>query len=217
MPNWLKELLDAKKLDKDIAETISQKLSNLENEVKEYKTKFEDTQKTLNEVTKSKEKFENELANLDEKIKKAKEEGKSELVSELEKERSEKQSLMEKLQTLETKNKELTINTELSKVLDNVGVIDKEVVGLVLKNFVDINEEGKVIFKNGDEILDLDVGTNKFLENKPHLLRANGQAGSGANANNPSGATKKRSEMNVAEKAQFIASNGRDAYENLPN
>ena len=217
MPNWLKELLDAKKLDKDIAETISQKLSNLENEVKEYKTKFEDTQKTLNEVTKSKEKFESELANLDEKIKRAKEEGKSELVSELEKERNEKQSLMEKLQTLESKNKELTINTELSKVLENVGVIDKEVAELALKNFVDVNEDGKVIFKNGDEIVDLDIGAKKFFENKPHLLQANGQAGSGANANNPSGATKKRSEMNVAEKAQFIASNGRDAYENLQN
>ena len=213
--DFIKKLLKEGKISQDVAQGIEEKFSALQKQAEEYKAKLEETQKTLNEVSESKSKLENELNNLDEKIKKAKEEGKAELVKELEAERAEKQELMQKLNTLEAKNKELTINSELSKILDEIGVVDKEVASLALKHFVDV-EDGKVIFKNGEEVLDLKTGASKFFENKPHLLTSKGNQGSGANNPTNQGGIKKRGEMSLEEKAEFIAQNGREAYEQLP-
>ena len=213
--DYIKKLLEEGKISQDVAQGIEEKFNALQKEAEEYKSKLEETQKTLQEVTESKGKLENELNNLDEKIKKAKEEGKAELVKGLEAERAEKQELMQKLNTLESKNKELTINSELSKILDEIGVVDKEVASLALKHFADV-EDGKVVFKNGEEVLDLKTGASKFFENKPHLLVSKGQEGSGANNPTNQGGIKKRSEMNLAEKSEFIAQNGREAYEQLP-
>jgi len=212
--DFIKKLLEEGKISQEVAQALEEKFNALQKEAQEYKTKFEETQKTLEDVTKSKEKLENELTSLDEKIKKAKEEGKKELVTELEAERVEKQELMQKLNSLEAKNKELTINTELSKVLDEVGVIDKEVASLALKHFVDV-ENGKIVFKNGEEVLNLKDGANKFFENKPHLLASKGGNGSGATNPTNQGGGKKRSEMSLEEKTEFIAQNGREAYEQL--
>ena len=213
--DFIKKLLEEGKISQEVAQILEEKFNSLQKEAEDYKTKFEETQKTLNEVTESKSKLEQELNSLDEKIKKAKEEGKAELAASLEAERTEKQELMQKLNTLESKNKELTINTELSKVLDEIGVVDKEVAALALKHFADV-EDGKVVFKNKDEVLDLKSGASKFFENKPHLLSSKGLQGSGANNPTNQGGIKKRSEMSVSEKAEFIAQNGREAYEQLP-
>ena len=213
--DFIKKLLEEGKISQEVAQVLEEKFTALQREAEEYKAKFEETQKTLQEVTESKSKLEQELNSLDEKIKKAKEEGKAELVKELEAERAERQELMQKLNTLEAKNKELTINTELNKILDEIGVVDKEVAALALKHFVDV-EDGKVVFKNGEEALDLKTGASKFFENRPHLLASKGLQGSGANNPTNQGGIKKRSEMSLEEKAEFIAQNGREAYEQLP-
>jgi len=213
--DFIKKLLEEGKISQEVAQVLEEKFTALQKEAQEYKSKFEETQKTLQEVMESKNKLENELSNLDEKIKKAKEEGKAELVKELEAEKAEKQELMQKLTSLEAKNKELTINTELNKILDEIGVVDKEVATLALKHFVDV-EDGKVVFKNGEELLDLKEGASKFFENKPHLLASKGSNGSGATNPLNQGGIKKRSEMSLEEKTEFIAKNGREAYEQLP-
>jgi len=213
--DFIKKLLEEGKISQEVEQILEEKFTALQKEAQEYKTKFEETQKTLQEVMESKNKLENELSNLDEKIKKAKEEGKAELVKELEAEKAEKQELMQKLTSLEAKNKELTINTELNKILDEIGVVDKEVASLALKHFVDV-EDGKVVFKNGEEVMDLKDGASKFFENKPHLLASKGNSGSGATNPLNKGGIKKRSEMSLEEKAEFIAKNGREAYEQLP-
>jgi len=213
--DFLKKLIEEGKLSEDVAKVIEEKFRALEAELNDIKAKYEETQKTLNEVTASKEKLESELNSLEEKIKKAKEEGKAELVKELEAQKEEKQNLMQKLSELESKNKELLVEKELSRVLDEIGVVDKEVAALALKHFVDV-EDGKVVFRNGEEIKDLVEGAKSFFENKPHLLKSQGQAGSGAGNNTIQGGVKRKSEMNIAQKAEYIANYGKEAYEKLP-
>jgi len=179
----LQELLGAGKISEEAAKAIDddlgKELKKLRDEAAEWRVKYKELNQTYEEVAKSKTSLEEQAKNLDERIKKAKEEGKKELVKELEAQKKEKEELSKKLAELETTSKALRIENALNKVLGSYDVIDKDIVAEVLKSKIDVID-GETKFKDG---LPLEEGVKKFFEEKPHLLKPKGNAGSGAGGN----------------------------------
>ena len=194
----LQQLLEAGKISEEAAkaidEDLSKELKKLRDEAAEWRVKYKELNETYEEVVNSKTSLEKQLKSLDEKIAKAKEEGKAELVKELEAERASKEELQTKLQQLEATSKSLRIENALNKALGAYEVIDPEVVAEVLKSKIDV-VEGEVKFKDG---LPLEDGVRKFFDSKPHLLKAKGNEGSGAGNNpNTGGAPKTITELHL--------------------
>ncbi len=183
----LQQLLEAGKISEEAAKAIdanlSTELKKLRDEAAEWRVKYKELSQTYEEVVNSKTSLEEQLKSLDERIAKAKEEGKKELVKELEAQKKEKEELSKKLAELERTSKSLRIENALNKALSAYDVIDPEVVAEVIKQRVDVID-GEVKFKDGKS---LDEGIKEFFENKPHLLKAKGNGGSSAGANKGAG------------------------------
>ena len=183
----LQKLLEAGKISEEAAKEIDNdlgaELKKLRDEAAEWRVKYKELSQTYEEVASSKNSLEEQLKSLDERIAKAKEEGKKELVKELEAQKKEKEELQTKLQQLEATSKSLRIENALSKAIGSYEVIDPEVVAEVIKQRVDVID-GEVKFKDGKS---LDDGIKEFFENKPHLLKAKGNEGSGAGSNSGTG------------------------------
>jgi len=175
----IQNLLEAGKISEEAAKAIdgevSKIISDLRDEAASWRVKYKELNQTYEEVINSKNSLEEQLKNLDERIKKAKEEGKKELVKELEAQKKEKEELSKKLAELEKTSKALRIENALNRVLSKYEVIDKEIVADVLKTKLDVID-GEVKFSDGKS---LDDGIKEFFENKPHLLKSKGSAGSG--------------------------------------
>ena len=176
----LEKLLGAGKISEEVAKEIdtdlSGELKKLRDESAKWRTKYNELNSTYEEVVSSKSKLEEQVKNIDEKIQKAKDEGKKELVTELEKEKQEKSELMQKLNELENTTKTLKIENALSKVLAIYEVLDSEIVSDVLKSKLQVVDD-EIKFSDG---LPLEDGVKKFFETKPHLLKPKGNEGSGA-------------------------------------
>ena len=183
----LQQLLEAGKISEEAAKAIDEEVAKIIKEARDeaagWRVKYKELNKTYEEVVASKTTLEEQLKSLDERIKKAKEEGKAELVKELEAERASKSELQEKLQMLEKTNKQIRIENALNRALNSYDVIDRDVVAEVLKSRIDVIDD-EVRFKDGTP---LDEGIKKFFEEKPHLLKAKGTVGSGAGANTKTG------------------------------
>ena len=176
----LERLLGAGKISEEVAKEIdtdlSGELKKLRDESASWRTKYNELNNTYEEVVSSKSKLEEQVKSIDEKINKAKEDGKKELVTELEKEKQEKSDLMQKLSEMENTSKALRIENALSKALATYEVLDNEIVSDVLKGKLQV-VENEIKFSDG---LPLEEGVKKFFETKPHLLKPRGNEGSGA-------------------------------------
>jgi len=183
----LQKLLEAGKISEEAAKEIDNdlgaELKKLKDEAAEWRVKYKELSQTYEEVASSKNSLEEQLKSLDERIAKAKEEGKKELVKELEAQKKEKEELTNKLKQLEATSKSLRVENALNKALSAYEVIDPEVVAEVIKQRVDVID-GEVKFKDGKS---LDDGIKEFFESKPHLLKAKGNGGSGAGSNSTAG------------------------------
>ena len=183
----LKELLESDTISKEVADAldseIQTELTSLRNEAKSYREKYDELNTTFNEVSESKKSLETQVTSLDEKIKQAKEDGKKELVDELEKERNEKNELVDKFNKVEATNKKLKIENSLSKSLSGFDLIDAEIVSEVLSVKLELKDDA-VIFNDGKSLED---GLKNFFDSKPHLLKAKGSNGSGADADGSGG------------------------------
>lgn len=210
----IEELLEAGKLDKEVAEALDTEigaaLKALRDENAQYRTKNKELSQSLEEITSSKSELEKQLGDLDDRIKKAREEGKSELVAQLEKERAEKDKLKETLNSISEKNKELTIQNTIQSALSEYEVIDPEIVQLAVRQYIDLGEDGTPKFKNGDAILPVQDGLKQFFENKPQLLKSTGGGGSGAGAGGQGGGKMTKAEFlskSPAEQAEITSAN----------
>jgi len=199
-------LLEAGKIGKEDAEAldaeVSKALKDLRDESAKLRNEKKELAQSLEEVKGSKEQLAKQVENLDERIKKAKEEGKSELVTQLEAERAEKETLKASLEEIERKNRALTAQSALQSALSKFEVIDGDVVGAVLLPNLEVTDSG-VKYKDGENVLDVEEGLKKFFEAKPHLLKSKGQPGSGAGAGGEGGTTKKWSEMSATERLEL--------------
>ena len=182
----IEELLEAGKLTKEVAEALDAEVStamkSLRDENAQYRTKNKELSQSLEEITNSKSELEKQLGDLDKRIEKAREDGKGELVTQLEAEKAEKDKLKETLNAISEKNRELTIQNTIQSALSEYDVIDAELVQLAVKQHIELGEDGTAKFKNGDAILPVQDGLKQFFENKPQLLKSAGSGGSGAGA-----------------------------------
>ncbi len=220
----LQELLEAGKIEAGVAEALDAEISTVlkekNDEAAKWRVKYQDLNKSYEEVLSSKGELESQIQGIDEKIAKAKEEGKGELVKELEAERGQKEELAKKLGELEATTKNLKIENELSKALSGFEYepVDSEIVSEYLKNrFVELDGDS-VKFKNGDTLVDLTDGLKTLVEQRPNLFKAKGVGGSGAgNSGTSGGGAKKRSDMSDEEADAFIQEHGQEAYMKLPS
>jgi len=217
MYDELKVLLEAGKITEDEAKTVhaayEARIKKADDEAAKYRTRAKELSESLEELKGSKETLQKQLASLDERIKKAKEEGKSELAAQLEAERAEKQTLQSTLEQVEAKNRELVMQSALQKALSKHAVVDPEVVAAALERRL-VVEEGSVRFKDGESLLDVESGVAKFLEDRPQLLKAGGTPGSGKS--NERGGGLRKSAMSDESAAEYIQKHGMDAYLALP-
>lgn len=180
----VKELLDNSSISKETAEAldteIQKELKVVRDEAKDYRLKLKELQETFNEVSDSKKSLEEQVTGLDEKIAKAKEDGKKELVKDLEREKTEKNELVEKFNKLESTNKALRIDNSLNSALSSYDMLDSDLVSLAIKQSLSI-VEGEVKFNDGKSLED---GIKAFFESKAHMLKSKGNAGSGSENNN---------------------------------
>lgn len=218
----LQELLEAGKIDNDVAETLDSEigvaLKEKNDEAAKWRIKYQELNKSYEEVLGSKTELESQLQSLDERIQKAKEDGKSELAKELEAERAQKEELAKKLGELEKTTRDLKIENELSKALSSFEYepVDIELVGEYLKGrHVDLLDDG-VKFKDGDTVLDLNDGLKRLAEQRPNLFKAKGVAGSGNENGSNGGGIKKRSQLSDEEADAYIQEHGQEAYMKLP-
>jgi len=182
----LQQLLEAGKISKEAAEAldaeISLELKKLRDESASWRVKYQDLNKNYESISKTKEELEAKLSNFDKEIQKAKDEGKSELVKELEKERTQIQELQANLENISKENRALKVQSGIDRALQNYEVIDKELVSSYIRNLVEFKDDN-LKFKKGDSLLDLEEGLKSFFEDKAHLLKSKGQGGSGTEKN----------------------------------
>lgn len=189
MLDVIKELLEAGVIGDEETATkidaaVTEKLAKpLREENAQWRVKYQDTLKALEEVKTTKEKLEATVGSLDEKIAKAKEEGKSELVVELEKERAEREELAKKLGEYEAVSKKYRIETEIRRAFDGFDYepIDPDVLELI-KSKADIDGENVVV--GGKPVSE---ALKEYVEAKPALFRAKGKGGSGVGGEPPHG------------------------------
>ena len=210
----LKELLESDTISKAVADAldgeIQTELTSLRNEAKSYREKYDELNTTFNEVSESKKSLEAQVTSLDEKIKQAKEDGKKELVDELEKERNEKNELVDKFNKVEATNKKLKIENSLSKSLSGFDLIDAEIVSEVLSVKLELKDDA-VIFNDGKSLED---GLKNFFDSKPHLLKAKGNVGSGADGDGSGVTAKAFKDMSIDERSELHRTN-KELYDKL--
>ncbi|BAF69585.1 hypothetical protein [Nitratiruptor sp. SB155-2] len=219
----LQEMLEAGKISEEVAKAlddeIGKALKDVRDEAASWRVKYKELQQNYEEVAKSKEKLEAELSSLDEKIQKAKEEGKNELVKELEAERNEKEELTKRLSELEASARNLRIENELSRALSKFEYepIDSEIVADFLKSrHIDV-VDGEIRFKKGDELMPLEEGLKAIVEERPNLFKAKGNPGSGIESTQSGNWSKKKSEMSDDEIEEFVQKHGQEAFLQLPD
>lgn len=183
----VKELLESGAINQEVADKFEGEWKNhtkiLNDENKDLRTKNENLTKSYEQLAESNKTLDERLAGIDDEIKQAKLDGKNELVSQLEAERTEKAELQKNLENFRNENQKLTIDSGISKALSDFDVLDSEVVSNTIRLNTIIGDDGKLMYKQGDGVVPLNDGVTSFFETKPNLLKAKGNTGSGAGGN----------------------------------
>jgi len=186
----IKELLDEGTISQAAADAldgeVSVALKEKNDEAASWRVKYQDLNKNFEAISKTKDDLESKLSGFDEAIKKAKEDGKGELVKELETQRASTQEIQANLEAIQNENKNLKIQTALSGALSKYDVIDNDLVSTFIRGNVELNGDA-LIYKNGDSSMSIEDGLKGFFDEKQHLLKAQGNSGSGAGTNGNSG------------------------------
>jgi len=203
----LEELLEAGKLDKEVAELIdaefSTALKELREEAAKYRTKLKEAEGAY------KEQLEEKTKELKEALEKAKAEGAESIAKEYE---AKLNAVEAEKAEYERKAKDALIEASVNGVLASENVVDPEIAKLYIKSHLEVDGDN-VFIKVGDERLTMESGAKKLFEQKPHLLSSSGNGGSNSGGGGGSSYTgKKKSEMSAADKASFIKDNGQEAY-----
>ena len=189
----VKELLDSGEISQEKADLLttewkahSKKLNDENKALREAK---DELSKNYEEVLKSKSDLDAQMNSLEERIAKAKEEGQSEIVKELEAERASKEELQKSLSNLQKANTDLRLDNVVSKTFKNFDVKDshRETTEFMLRSRVTVDEDGNPIYKVGDEVLPVEDGFKAYFEANPDQLKPKGDGGSGAGNGGGSG------------------------------
>ena len=204
----LTQLLEAGKITEDVAKEIdgdiSPEFSKLRDESASWRVKYQDLNKSYESVSKAKDELESKLGGFDEQIAKAKEDGKSELVKELEAQKSQLQETQATLEAISKQNKELKIETMLKNALSKFDVIHTGAAESLLEKFVELDGDD-LKYKDGENILNLDDGLSKFFKSNSELLKTAGSDKDGGGTDNGGTSFKDKSfsELSLDEKTEL--------------
>lgn len=213
----IKELLESGGLSEEVAnaldDEVSSELKTLRDESASWRVKYQELNTKFDSISKTKNDLEEKLGSIDEQIKKAKEQGKAELASELETYKKSQSELKANLEAIQAENQSLLIKNSLQNELSKYKLIDNDVVMAVLSPKVEI-KDSQVIYKDGNTSIGLEDGIKAFFENKPHLLSAQGNGGSGSDGGGNSYANKKLSELSATQRMELAKKDPKE-YERL--
>lgn len=217
----IKQQLEAGGISNEVAEVIDAEvkkaLKNVNDENATLRNKNKDLSSSFEEVSTSKGQLEEQMKSLDERIAQAKEDGKGELVKELNAEREAKDVLQKSLEGLQKANTGLKLDRAVSETLKTFDIRDdhRDTTEFMLRSRVTVNDSGDMIYKdNGVEASIEDGFKGYFGANQGKLNPQGNGGGSGANDGGGSGNTKTKSrdefeKMNPAQKATFMNDGGK--------
>lgn len=203
----LEELVETGSLDKEVAEAIDGEITKAHTKLKderealsvknkELASSFEKVQATTSEL-------ETKLSDYDDKIRTAKDEGRGEVVKQLETERQKHDELLNNLSSFEKENKRLKVQNAVSTELSKYDVMpdlrgDAEVV---LSSMVSANDEGLTFGEGG---LSVEEGIKGYFETRKSYLKPMGE-GTGSNASDGTGGgnTKPKTELTGDKKSRM--------------
>ncbi len=184
------KLVESNGISKEAAEAlnkeVSAKLAELRDEAKKYRIEKEELAKSFDDVKAARDELAEKMKDIDEKINAARNEGKSELVAELEKERTEKAKLHDDLSRFEQENTKLKITNAVNSELGKYKVksdlrTDAE---MVLSSLTKVTENGLVF---GEEGIALEEGVKQYFDSRKSYLEPEGTPGSGSGNQGGSG------------------------------
>ncbi len=192
MTDMVKELLENNTLTQEIAEALDVKIMGmvtpLRNDLKTLRDEKNTLSKSFDEVVKSKGDLDEQLKGIDEKIKQAKKDGQSDLVKQLEDEKSSKDELQKSLDNLQKANMTLRVDGSVSQELDkyDVKAEDKEMVHFFLRSKSFMTDDG-TRFKDGESELKLDEAFKVYFEKNGSRLNATNNGNGSGTENGGSG------------------------------
>ena len=182
----VKELLENNTLTQEIAEALDTKIMDmvtpLRADLKLLREEKNTLSKSYDEVLTSKNGLDEQLKGLDEQITRAKAEGKSEIVSQLEAEKASKSELQKSLDNLQKANTNLIVDSAVSSELDKFDVKkeDKEMIRFFLRSKATMTEDG-VRYVDGNDSTELSSAFSSYFEANGARLNPKGDGnGSGA-------------------------------------
>ena len=213
--DFLKKLLEAGKIDQETYdsltgeyETLKSQRDDARREAAQRRVKLKDLQKKedvfksilqnvgdkfgidIDEDDEGIEKLREQISNLD-LSKKVDIDKLKELEAKLKRAEKDKGEFLSKYEQEANLRKQFLIENAIQKALSDFEVFDKEVVGNFVSRNVVVDDDGKVKYKDSDGLtIDLKEGLKTFFEQKPNLLKGQGQGGSGTPPNNISAALK---------------------------
>jgi len=213
--DFLKKLLEAGKIDQETYdsltgeyETLKSQRDDARREAAQRRVKLKDLQKKedvfksilqnvgdkfgidIDEDDEGIEKLREQISNLD-LSKKVDIDKLKELEAKLKRAEKDKGEFLSKYEQEANLRKQFLIENAIQKALGDFEVFDKEVVGNFVSRNVVVDDDGKVKYKDSDGLtIDLKEGLKTFFEQKPNLLKGQGQGGSGTPPNNISAALK---------------------------
>jgi len=186
MTDMVKELLENNTLTQEIAEALDTKIMDmvtpLRADLKLLREEKNTLSKSYDEVLTSKNGLDEQLKGLDEQITRAKAEGKSEIVSQLEAEKASKSELQKSLDNLQKANTNLIVDSAVSSELDKFDVKkeDKEMIRFFLRSKATMTEDG-VRYVDGNDSTELSSAFSSYFEANGARLNPKGDGnGSGA-------------------------------------
>jgi len=175
MFNEVKNLLEAGKIDEEVAKALDEEIAKALKERNDENAKLRIENKELKTTLQGeREALKKEY---EAKIEEAKKEGKVELEKEF---ATKLQEVETRAKELEQKTREANLKAQLTTTLSKYDVVDLDVASSYIKNYITEKDDDFGI-KLGDEVLNFENGVEKILNEKSFLLKAKGNTGSGAN------------------------------------
>ena len=119
----------------------------------------------------------------------------------------------EAYQALDSKYQGTLTQAALQKAISGHDFVDQDLVSEYVKARIKV-EEGELVYVDGDKVMSVDEGVKLIAQTKPHMLRAQGQGGSGFNPTSTSGKVKSLKEMTLTERME-LARTDMAAYQRL--
>ncbi len=182
MFNKVKSLVESGELTQELADSLDSEISlalgDLRKEAQTYREKNKELTESFASVQTSQQNLQSQLNEVDTRIKTAREEGKGEVVVELERQKQQHQELSDQLASFSAENTKLKVNNQISRSLSGFNVKND------IANDVQTMLASMAEYKDDQVLIDgrpLEEGLKTFFDSRKSLLDPVGNAfGSGA-------------------------------------